>query len=228
MEALVRWQHPEKGLVSPGIFVPALERTGLISQVGAFVLRQACIDAASWPDHVRLAVNVAVPQLMEGDLTGTLADILADSGLDPGRLDLELTESLFVNDERTVRDEIASLRLLGVGLALDDFGTGYSSLGYIRRFPFTKVKLDRTFIQDLPAGRESVAIIQAVVAMAEALGLKVIAEGVETRQQWDAVRLLGCTEVQGYFLGRPMPLDELLAVLATETDESRRPTAMAS
>jgi diguanylate cyclase (GGDEF)-like protein len=202
-EALVRWQHPEKGLIPPGMFIPALERTGLIVDVGAFVLKQACRDAATWSRPLRIAVNVAVPQLMRGDFSVTLKEALAETGLAPERLDIELTESLFLQDERVVLQELSSVRSLGVGLALDDFGTGYSALGYIKRLPFTKVKLDRSFVKDLPDGRESVAIIQAVVAMATALDMKVVAEGVERPEQWQAVQLLGCNEMQGYLLGRP-------------------------
>jgi diguanylate cyclase (GGDEF)-like protein len=202
-EALLRWHHPERGLVSPAIFIPVLEGMGLIVEVGAWALRQACRDAATWPGQLRVAVNVSVPQITSGELGQHVREALDQSGLDPSRLDLELTESLFAHDTGSLREELASIRSLGVGLALDDFGTGYSSLGYLRRFPFTKVKLDRTFVMELPHDRQSVAIVQAVVAMASSLDLKVVAEGVETEQQFDAVRLLGCNEVQGYLTGRP-------------------------
>ncbi|WP_293866160.1 EAL domain-containing protein [uncultured Alsobacter sp.] len=202
-EALLRWHHPERGLVSPALFVPVLESTGLIVDVGAWVLRQACRDATSWPEHLRVAVNVSVPQIAGGDLAQLVAAVLAETGLAPSRLDLELTESLFAHDIGSLRDELSAIRALGVGLALDDFGTGYSSLGYLRRFPFTKVKLDRTFVTELPHDRQSVAIVQAVVAMSASLDLSVVAEGVETAEQFDAVRLLGCNQVQGYLTGRP-------------------------
>lgn len=202
-EALIRWHHPERGLVSPALFVPVLEGMGLIVEVGAWALRQACRDAATWPGRFRVAVNVSVPQITSGELGQHVREALEQSGLDPSRLDLELTESLFAHDIGSLRDELAFIRSLGVGLALDDFGTGYSSLGYLRRFPFTKVKLDRTFVMELPHDRQSVAIVQAVVAMASSLDLSVVAEGVETEEQFDAVRLLGCNEVQGYLTGRP-------------------------
>ena len=204
-EGLIRWQHPERGLVSPGEFIPLLEKTQLIVPVGKWVLQQSCTDAANWPAHVRVAVNVAVTQLISGDFAATVAEILAQTGLDSARLDLELTESLFIQDANIVAKVLLELRALGVGLALDDFGTGYSSLSYIKRYPFTKVKLDRAFVRDLPESRESVAIVQAVSAIARALDLKVVAEGVETEDQFNAVRLLGCDEVQGFLKGRPMP-----------------------
>ncbi len=204
-EGLIRWQHPERGLVSPAQFIPLLEKSQLIVPVGKWVLHQACMDAVNWPAHIGIAVNVAVTQLISGDFAATVAEILAATGLDPARLDLELTESLFIQDANVVGKVLLELRALGVGLALDDFGTGYSSLSYIKRYPFTKVKLDRAFVKDLPESRESVAIVQAVSAIARALDLKVVAEGVETQAQLDAVRLLGCDEVQGFLLGRPMP-----------------------
>jgi diguanylate cyclase (GGDEF)-like protein len=202
-EALIRWHHPERGLVSPATFIPALEGTGLIVEVGAWALRQACRDAATWPEAMRVSVNVSVPQITSGELGQVVADVLAETGLDPRRLELELTESLFAHDIGSLHEELATIRALGVGLALDDFGTGYSSLGYLRRFPFTKVKLDRTFVCELPSDRQSVAIIQAVVAMSASLNLQVVAEGVETQEQFEAVRLLGCNHVQGYLTGRP-------------------------
>lgn len=163
---------------------------------------------------MRVAVNVAAPQLMSGDFSTILTQVLEETGLSASRLDIELTESLFIQDERVVMRELAAVRALGVGLALDDFGTGYSALGYVKRLPFTKVKLDRSFVKDLPDGRESAAIVQAVVAMAAALDMKVVAEGVETPEQWEAVRLLGCDEVQGFLLGRPEAADDFTSRIA--------------
>ncbi len=203
-EALVRWSHPEQGILGPDRFVPVLERTGQIVELGACIMRRACLDATQWPRDMRLAVNVAVPQLTRGDFTGTLADALEGSGFDPSRLDVELTETLFLQDQQIVTTALAEVREMGIGLALDDFGTGYSSLSYIKRFPITKVKVDRAFVRDLPADRESVAIVQAVTAMARSLGLKVVAEGVETQEQLDVLRDLGCDEGQGYLIGRPV------------------------
>ena len=219
-EALVRWPHPMRGLVPPSDFIPLLEQTGLIGPVGRFVLQRACEEAATWPKHVRIAVNVAVPQLISGNFAETVADVLATTGLAPGRLDLELTESLFIQNPNVVSKVLGDLRKLGAGLALDDFGTGYSSLAYIKRFPVTKVKLDRAFIRDLPDSAESVAIVQAVSAIAGALTLKVVAEGVETPEQLRAVQLLGCHEVQGFLTGRPMPAADF-AALAEKAAEVR-------
>ena len=214
-EALIRWHHPERGLVSPAVFIPVLEGMGLIVDVGAWALQQACRDAALWPDPLRVAVNISVPQITSGDLAQLVAAALAESGLAPYRLELELTESLFAHDIGSLRDELSAIRAQGVGLALDDFGTGYSSLGYLRRFPFTKVKLDRTFVTELPHDLQSVAIVQAVVAMASSLDLTVVAEGVETTEQFEAVRLLGCNQVQGYLTGRPDTAGSFAARCAT-------------
>lgn len=214
-EALVRWCHPEQGILLPDRFVPVLERTGLIVELGAWIMRRACLDALLWPASVRLAVNVAVPQLTRGDFTITLAGALEASGLESSRLDIELTETLFLQDQQIVTTALAEVREMGVGIALDDFGTGYSSLSYIKRFPITKIKVDRAFVRDLPADRESIAIIQAVTAMARSLDLKVVAEGVETREQLDVLRNLGCDEAQGYFISRPVTdrgFTELLAM----------------
>ncbi|MBV1704974.1 MAG: EAL domain-containing protein, partial [Hyphomicrobiales bacterium] len=204
-EALLRWRDPKRGLVQPGEFVAALEETGLIVQVGNWALRRACTDAAAWPRPIRVAVNVAAAQLAAGDYVARVAEALAASGLDPARLEIEITESALVHDDDALAVQFARLRATGVGLAIDDFGTGYSSLAYVKRFPVGKIKVDRAFVKDLPGDPESVAIVQAVSAIARALGLKVTAEGVETKEQADAVRLLGCDDAQGFLFARPLP-----------------------
>ncbi|MCZ8108479.1 MAG: EAL domain-containing protein [Burkholderiales bacterium] len=214
VEALLRWRHPDRGLVSPAVFVPVLEETGLILVIGEWVLRRACRDAAELPDAVTVAVNVAPAQLATGDFSATVEKVLKETGLDPARLHLEITEGTFVRDERVVGQEFERLRTLGVGLALDDFGTGYCSLAYIKRFPIRVVKLDKSFIADLPADAHSVAIVQAVTAIARALDLEVVAEGIETPEQSAAAGLLGCHIGQGWLFGRPGPLPAIRPILA--------------
>ena len=212
VEALLRWRHPDRGLVSPAVFVPVLEETGLILVVGEWVLRQACRDVADLSSIVTVAVNVAPAQLATGDFSGTVEKVLKETGLDPARLHLEITEGTFVRDERVVGQEFERLRALGIGLALDDFGTGYCSLAYIKRFPIKVVKLDKSFVGDLPADAHSVAIVQAVAAIARALDLEVVAEGIETPEQSAAAGLLGCHIGQGWLFGRPAPLAQIRSV----------------
>ncbi len=223
VEALIRWQHPARGMLAPGAFIGVLETSGLISRVGEWVLAQACRDAMGWPSHIRVAVNAAVPQFVGGDFAGVVARTLAHTGLPASRLDIELTESLFAQDDGAILQELQAVRAMGVGLALDDFGTGYSSLGYIRRFPFTKVKLDQTFIRDLPNIPTSSAIVQAVVAIARAIDLKVVAEGVETEAQYQGAKLLGCDEAQGYLISRPEPAAVVSRLLAGDEAALARP-----
>ncbi|MFO1150868.1 MAG: EAL domain-containing protein [Alsobacter sp.] len=223
VEALIRWQHPARGLLPPSAFIGVLETSGLISRVGEWALAQACRDAMGWPGHVRVAVNAAVPQFVGGEFAGMVARTLAQTGLPASRLDIELTESLFAQDDGAILQELQAVRAMGVGLALDDFGTGYSSLGYIRRFPFTKVKLDQTFIRDLPHVPTSSAIVQAVVAIARAIDLKVVAEGVETEAQFQGARLLGCDEAQGYLISRPEPAAVIGRLLGSEPVRLARP-----
>ncbi|MHB2170144.1 EAL domain-containing protein [Alsobacter sp. R-9] len=203
VEALLRWSHPDRGAVPPSRFVPVLEEEGLILAVGEWVLRQACRDAVDLPGDITVAVNVAPAQLATGDFSGTVEKVLAETGLEPARLHLEITEGTFVRDEKVVGQELERLSTLGVGLALDDFGTGYCSLAYIKRFPIKVVKLDKSFIRDLPADAHSVAIVQAVAAIADALDLEVVAEGIETQEQRAAASLLGCHVGQGWLFGRP-------------------------
>uniref|UniRef100_A0A9E8CMT3 EAL domain-containing protein n=1 Tax=Bosea sp. NBC_00436 TaxID=2969620 RepID=A0A9E8CMT3_9HYPH len=205
-EALLRWHHPERGLVGPAEFVPLAEETRLIVDLGEWVLRQACTDAAQLPGDLRIAVNLSPVQLIFGDAVATVRDILAETGLDPARLELEITETaLLANDNRNL-GTLRSLKALGVRIVLDDFGTGYSSLSHLRLFPLDKVKIDSSFVRDMTAHSDSAAIVTAVAALATELGMTTTAEGIETQDQLDAVDRAGCTEAQGYLLGKPEPI----------------------
>ncbi|WP_156311836.1 EAL domain-containing protein [Methylobacterium platani] len=203
-EALVRWRHPTRGLVPPGAFIPLAEETGLIDRLGAWILRRACHDAAAWTDGARVAVNVSAVQMRHGPFVATVRGALRASGLPPHRLEIEITETVPIEGEAA--DRLRALRRLGVRIALDDFGTGYSSLSYLRRFPFDTIKIDRSFVADI-ADPGTAAIVRAVVGIGAQLGATVTAEGIETEEQFAAVRREGCTEVQGYLIGRPAALD---------------------
>ncbi len=208
-EALVRWDSSEHGFVSPGKFIPLAEDTRLIVPIGKWVLRQACLEARNWPDHVKINVNVSPEQLLEPDFHQEVVDALAMSGLRPERLEIEVTESIFMRDASIARNALEQAMALGCSVALDDFGTGYSSLGYLRKLRFSTIKVDRTFVQGAAQGsNESFAIINAVVAMAKSLDMTTTAEGVEDREQADLIRNLGCDKIQGFYFGRPMPNEE--------------------
>ncbi|WP_377838421.1 EAL domain-containing protein [Bosea sp. UC22_33] len=205
-EALLRWHHPVRGLVGPAEFVPLAEETRLIVEIGEWVIRQACMDAVQLPGDLRIAVNLSPVQLIFGDAVATVRGILAETGLDPARLELEITETaLLANDNRNL-GTLRSLKELGVRIVLDDFGTGYSSLSHLRLFPLDKVKIDRSFVRDMTAHSDSAAIVTAVAALAAELGMATTAEGIETQDQLDAVDRAGCTEAQGYLLGKPQPI----------------------
>jgi diguanylate cyclase (GGDEF)-like protein len=203
-EALLRWHHPRLGLVSPVDFVPIAEDTGLIVPIGAWVLREACAQAANWPEHVRVAVNVSAVQFHRGGLNETILRALADSGLAPQRLEVEITESIFLEGGDTTLRLLHSLRALGVRIALDDFGTGYSSLSYLQSFPFDKLKIDRSFIQNLLTRDGATAIVHAITELANALGIETTAEGVEETAQLMELRAHGCSSVQGFLFAEPM------------------------
>ncbi|MGL4636685.1 MAG: putative bifunctional diguanylate cyclase/phosphodiesterase [Beijerinckiaceae bacterium] len=208
-EALARWHHPTFGHISPAEFIAIAEESGLIDRLGAFVLHTACCTAASWPDHVRIAVNLSPVQFRSPGLFAAVKKALEVSGIAPGRLELEITETLFLEQGGHVDATLEALRLLGVRIALDDFGVGYSSLSYLRRYRFDKLKIDRSFVLGLAEGPESAAIIAAIVAMSCELAITVTAEGVETVEQLDSLRSLGCNQIQGYFVGRPVVADEI-------------------
>ncbi|WP_245334044.1 putative bifunctional diguanylate cyclase/phosphodiesterase, partial [Bradyrhizobium guangdongense] len=208
-EALLRWRHPERGMVSPAEFIPVAEDTGLITELGDWVLRMACNEAATWPTHIRVAVNVSPVQLKCDTLALRIAGALAASGLDPRRLELEITEAVLIRDDEAALSILHQLRSIGVRIALDDFGTGYSSLSYLKRFPFDKIKIDRCFVADIAEASGSPVIVQAVVNIAAASSMTTVAEGVETEAQRDMLRALGCTQMQGYLFSAPKPASEV-------------------
>jgi diguanylate cyclase (GGDEF)-like protein/PAS domain S-box-containing protein len=204
-EALLRWRHPERGMVSPAEFIPIAEDTGLINEIGDWVLRTACAEAATWPDHIRLAVNVSPVQLKNQTLALRIAGALAASGLKPCRLEIEITEAVLIRDDEAALAILHQLRDIGVRIALDDFGTGFSSLSYLKRFPFDKIKIDRCFVSDISEVDASSSIVEAVVDIATALKMTTTAEGVETEAQRELLRRLGCTEMQGYLFSAAKP-----------------------
>jgi len=208
-EALLRWRHPQRGMVSPAEFIPIAEDTGLINELGDWVLRTACNEAATWPAHVRLAVNVSPVQLKCDTLALRIAGALAASGLEPHRLELEITEAVLIRDDEAALSILHQLRSIGVRIALDDFGTGYSSLSYLKRFPFDKIKIDRCFVADIAETSGAPVIVQAVVNIASASNMTTVAEGVETEAQREMLRTLGCTEMQGYLFSKPRPAAEV-------------------
>ncbi|WP_407165009.1 putative bifunctional diguanylate cyclase/phosphodiesterase [Bradyrhizobium sp. ORS 111] len=218
-EALLRWRHPERGTISPADFIPVAEETGLINDLGHWVLNSACREAVNWPDHVHVAVNVSPIQFKSQTLALNVAAALAASGLPASRLELEITEAVLIRDDDAALDILHQLRELGVRIALDDFGTGYSSLSYLQRFPFDKIKIDRAFIKDLAGAGASSTIVQAVVNIAAASDMTTTAEGVETEQQRNMLRILGCTEMQGYLFSRPVPAAEIRKLLSSHRED---------
>jgi diguanylate cyclase (GGDEF)-like protein/PAS domain S-box-containing protein len=214
-EALVRWRHPERGLIAPMDFIPVAEETGLIIPLGKWVLEQACREAAGWAPQVAVAVNLSPVQFKGKGLVESVSQALASSGLEPGRLQLEVTESVLLADSTANLAVLSELRQLGVRIAMDDFGTGYSSLGYLRSFPFDKIKVDREFIKDLPHGRESLAVLRAVAGLGQSLGMTTTVEGVETQEQLAAVRAEGFGEAQGYLFSRPLRAIDLKTYLTS-------------
>lgn len=212
-EALLRWNSVEHGFVSPAKFIPLAEDTRLIVPIGEWVLRMACREAMNWPEHVKIAVNVSGEQLLDPYFAETVVGALTSSGLSPHRLEIEVTESIFVRDGTTAQMTLENLMGIGCGVALDDFGTGYSSLGYLRKMRFSTIKVDRSFVQGAAKDNpESLAIVRAVVAMADALEMSTTAEGVETEDELACIRRLGCKKIQGYFFGRPMNNVDALAL----------------
>jgi diguanylate cyclase (GGDEF)-like protein len=215
LEALLRWNHPERGRVLPGEFIPLAEETGLIVAIGAWVLRQACAEAAGWPDQVRVAVNLSAVQFNAGNIVELVSDALSVSGLSAGRLELEITESALLANSELAFATLHKLREMGVHVALDDFGVGYSSLSYLRQFAFDKVKIDRSFIRDMGTDIRSIAIIQTVIGLGASLDMETVAEGVETCDQLDCLRAFGCTEVQGYYISQPRPAADVAMLLTS-------------
>jgi diguanylate cyclase (GGDEF)-like protein len=219
-EALVRWRHPERGMVPPSEFIPIAEETGLINQLGEWVLATACAEAMTWPDEVNLAVNVSPVQFKSGTLALKIVAALATSGLPANRLELEITEAVLIRDDEAALEILHQLRAIGVRIALDDFGTGYSSLSYLQRFPFDKIKIDRCFVNDIAEPDGSSCIVQAVVNIAAARRMMTTAEGVETPQQQELLRALGCTEMQGYLFSPAIPAADIRRVLLSSRDSA--------
>jgi EAL domain-containing protein (putative c-di-GMP-specific phosphodiesterase class I) len=219
MEALLRWQHPARGLIGPAGFIPVAEESRLIVPIGRWVIEQACMTAAEWQSHapdahpIGVAVNLSARQLADPDLLGHVEQTLGTSGIDPSTLTLELTESTLLEDISSVERTLDALERLGCRLVLDDFGIGFSSLGYLTRLPLSAIKLDRSFIEKLDGSAENAAIVRAVTEMADAIGIGVVAEGVETEDQLQAVQALGCGYAQGYYYTEPVPARELDALL---------------
>jgi len=208
-EALVRWRHPRRGNIPPTEFIPLAEESGLIVPLGEWVLQTACADAASWPPHVKVAVNLSPVQFKKGNLLDVIICTLVESGLPPERLELEITESVLIESHLDILSVIRQLKNLGISIALDDFGTGYSSLSYLTMFPFDKIKIDRSFIQNLGKRPESKAIISSVLALGRGLDIAITAEGVETQEQFELLSSLGVDSIQGYLFGFPCPLSQL-------------------
>jgi diguanylate cyclase (GGDEF)-like protein len=219
-EALLRWRHPQRGTISPADFIPVAEDTGLINELGQLVLETACREAAKWPEDVRIAVNVSPVQFRSQTLALNVATALAASGIAPSRLELEITEAVLMRDDEAALATLHQLRALGVKIALDDFGTGYSSLSYLHRFPFDKIKIDRSFVKNIGDEGASSAIIQAVVNIATASNMTTTAEGVEQEWQRELLRELGCTEMQGYLFSPPVSAAEITRLMPAARDKA--------
>ena len=216
-EALIRWHHPERGMISPLDFIPLAEEIGLIVPIGDWVIRQACRDAMTWPQHMAVAVNVSPAQFKSDRLVETIMSALAGSGLPARRLEVEITEGVLLQENEKTLRTLHRLRELGVRVSMDDFGTGYSSLSYLRSFPFDKIKIDRSFVKDLSSKPDGDAIIRAIAGLGRSLGMTTVAEGVETPEQMQRIREEGCTDVQGYLISKPIPADDLMRFLASYT-----------
>ena len=215
-EALVRWRHPIQGFISPATFIPIAEESGLIASLGEWVLREACREAASWPKKLRIAINLSPLQFRRGDLPGLVHSVLFESGLAPGRLELEITEGVLMQDLSRSLMILRRMKSMGVMIAMDDFGTGYSSMSYLQSFPFDKIKIDQSFIRDVEANPQSAAIVRAVIGLGRNLGMRVIAEGVETTEQLAFLSGGHCDEIQGYLIGRPMPIEDYSDVVGKQ------------
>jgi diguanylate cyclase (GGDEF)-like protein/PAS domain S-box-containing protein len=216
-EALVRWPHPERGMISPAEFIPVAEDTGLINVLGAQILRRACMDAAAWPDPVRIAVNLSPLQFRVGNLLSIVMDALKQSGLPAKRLELEITETLLLEKSAEVLATLHALRALGVHISMDDFGTGYSSLSYLRSFPFDKIKIDQSFVRDLGGNRDAQAIVRSIISLGKGLGVTITAEGVETEAELSCLRAEGCHEAQGFLFSKARPNAEIVELLRAQS-----------
>ncbi len=213
-EALMRWQHPERGPISPSEFIPVAEDIGLIVQLGEWALRQACEEATGWPGEIGVSVNLSPMQFMKGNLAATVMNALASSGLPASRLELEITESVLLDKSERNLETLNQLRQLGVRISIDDFGTGYSSISYLRHFRFDKIKIDQSFVKDVISDEGSLAIVRAIAGLGNSFGITTTAEGVETEEQMQRLNLEGCIEVQGYLFSKPVPASKIPALLA--------------
>jgi predicted signal transduction protein with EAL and GGDEF domain len=220
-EALLRWHHPTRGLVPPAVFIPLAEESGLILPIGEWVLREACREAASWQTPLNIAVNLSAIQFRHGDLAALVHAVLLDSGLPPGRLELEITESLLIDDFARALTVLRQLKSLGVGIAMDDFGTGYSSLSNLQSFAFDKIKIDRSFISNLETHPHAATIVRAVIGLGRGLEVPVVAEGVETKEQLAFLSSEECGEIQGYLLGKPLPIAAYANLIGREPDREQ-------
>jgi diguanylate cyclase (GGDEF)-like protein len=209
IEALIRWHHPQRGMIPPADFIPLAEESGLINQIGEWVLRKACSDALHWPPHIKVSVNLSAVQFRKIGPIDSFCQTLRESGLPPERLELEITESVLLQGSAENVETLHRLRLMGISIVLDDFGTGYSSLSYLRMFPFDKIKIDRSFVHELAKNADCAAIVSAVAGLGRSLRIDTVAEGVETEDQLLLVHAAGCTHAQGYLFGRPCPVAEL-------------------
>jgi diguanylate cyclase (GGDEF)-like protein/PAS domain S-box-containing protein len=227
-EALVRWHHPRFGVVAPSTFIPLAEESGLIVELGEWILRTACEEAASWPNPLRIAINLSPVQFQRGDLVKLVHEVLLETGLSPARLELEITEGILIGDFSGAVSVLRRLKNLGVRIAMDDFGTGYSSLSYLQAFPFDKIKIDQAFVANLAHSQQAVTIIRAVIALGRGLNLPVVAEGVETEEQRAFLAGEQCSEIQGYLVGRPKPIAEYAAVVGRKPQPSRKRTLAAA
>jgi diguanylate cyclase (GGDEF)-like protein/PAS domain S-box-containing protein len=224
-EALVRWPHSERGMISPAEFIPVAEETGLINPLGGLMLRRACMDAALWPDDVRVAVNLSPLQFRVGNLLSLVMGALKQSGLPAKRLELEITETLLLEKSSQVLATLHALRALGVRISMDDFGTGYSSLSYLRSFPFDKIKIDQSFVRDLAANRDAQAIVRSIISLGKGLGVTITAEGVETEAELSCLRAEGCHEGQGFLFSRARPNAEIVGLLQAQCSADFTPPA---
>ena len=222
-EALIRWNHPEKGMVAPATFIPLAEEIGFIVPIGEWVIRQACATAAKWPADLHVAVNISAVQFRSPGLMQVIVGALAASGLHPTRLEIEITETVLLQNKETTLELLHQLRALGVRIAMDDFGTGYSSLTYLQCFPFDKIKIDRSFVKDITENTGSLNIVRAVAALANGMGMTATAEGVETSEQLDKITSEGCTEMQGYLFSRPLPADQIERLFLSGRKASKAP-----
>ena len=223
----MRWQHPTRGIVGPGEFISVAEEVGLIQDIGRWMIRAAARQISDWQERdmpvVPIAVNLSAVEFRNADPVGTIAAATREFGIDPAWLHVELTESVIMQDSEHTRSAMESLRQMGCGLSIDDFGTGYSSLAYLRRFPIDTLKIDRTFVSELTTSDEDRSICNAIIAMAHGLNLRVVAEGVETEAQMRCLGALGCDEVQGFLLGRPVPADRFAALFGARLAQAGTP-----